>query len=683
MKKKELRELVHSFALKQSDRFNFKELLKHVRSKAKGFNDEDRLYELACESEWLFEDGRNPFDEYFMPRHCFFKRAEFRVTPLQEEVKGGFLVPGHRFIPFVAREIFPGAVTLKLPDGSVASTRREHFSGLLAMNFMMFFGPYGIIEHLIKNDKLNAESFAPPYEQPVNLAVFEMQDFFKQSNFQFGDSLMLTVEDWLTGVFSCRHIPAEKRAVDFVGMRAWVDALLAGFNELRDEDDLRYDCYEQAARMFWLAETNDNLPSVICDPPLSLDAFFNKQKELTIKTLGQGSFFWPADEPVEERLRDLLEDGESEPESKLEFMFQQLGLSVNLEDVEAYMRDALASGGSDPMAALPRLISGRELLFPSTLAKQEFFDLWRELWDEVHQIYVPEKDGYREIRSMFLDLNDRCLRILRDLDRQMADPFALNNADFLQLGELSAMIHSALIMCNQSSANVEKFPMPLDEMSRNISSVIDDLAECLLATVPAGKQKSGGSPVYQLKISLKNSSPPIWRRVLIPSNLPLKKLHNVIQSLFGWTNSHLHQFIDGRTYYQPGGGDDDFAGMMNVEDSNDLRVCDLLRNEKEKVVYEYDFGDSWEHQILLEKMLKPDPKKKLPICTKGMRACPPEDCGGMYGYYHLIETLSGADCPEKEELLEWLGGPIDPDAFDLKATNARLLCSSFLLHTGE
>ncbi|MDD2600580.1 MAG: plasmid pRiA4b ORF-3 family protein [Kiritimatiellae bacterium] len=673
MKKEEMRELIHAFVLKQSDKFYFEKLLKHARRIDKGFDDEERLYELACESEWLFEDDRYIIDDCYMPRHCFFKGAEFRVTPLQEEVEGGFLIPGHRFIPFISREVFAGAVTLKLPDGSIASTRNASLPAELAISALMFYGTYGMISYLTDDNKLNDESFVAPYEQPVHLTVFEMQDFFKQSNFQTGDSLMLTVEDWLTGVLSCRHIPSEKRAVDFVGMREWVDALLAGFEKLREQDDLSYDCYEQAAHMFWLAETNEDLPSVIHNPPLSFAAFFNKQKELTIKTMGQLSFFWPIDEPIEERFRDLLEDDDSEPDSELEFMFQQLGVLVTLDDIEAYMRDALAQGDSAPLAALPRLINGVDFVFPNTLIKQEFFDLWCELWDEVNKRYVPEQDGYRELRAVFLSLNDRCIQVVRELGRKNADPFALRNKDLMQLGELVVMIQTVLVICNQSDASDADFPMPLDVMYHDISATIDALSECLRATIPDNKRINADGPVYQLKISLKESHPPIWRRVLVPANMQLEKLHDVIQPLFGWTNSHLHQFVDGdRTYYQPRGGDDDFAGMMRTEDSNDFRVCDLLCNEKDKIVYEYDFGDSWEHQIVLEKVLKPDPKKTLPICTKGMRAGPPEDCGGIYGYYQLLETLSGPDCPEKEELLEWLDGPIDPDDFDLKSANARL-----------
>jgi len=677
MKKTDLYNLIREFAMKQRGRFNFDKLEKYVIRKEKGFEDFDRLFDLTCESEFLFEDDSDPIEDFFVPRHCFFQGAEFLIKPLPEEVKGGFLLPGHRFIPFVSREVFPAEVTLKLPDGSTSSTRCESFVGQEVMKYLLFFGEFGALTYLVAEDESNAAMFAPPYEQSVNISVFDMQAFYARCGFKSGDSLMLTVEDWLKGIFSVRHISAKGKAVDFALTRDWSDALLASYKELRNEDDLGYDCYEQAARMFWLAEMNEEAPSLITDPPLAFSAFFNMQKNLTIKTMGQLSFFWPKDETVEERMLDLMDNGGSLPESELDAFFQMLNLSVDSEVAEAYIRDALSRDENDMDAVLAHVVSGRTLCFPEKEAQQEFIRLWKDLWDEVREKHDPEKDTLREIRSVFLDLNDQCLRILRELDRNAAEPYdVIGNPDFMQLSELSAMIHQVLVMSINADVDAATaaaaMPMPLDEMRRNLSAVLEDLAVRLPGSVSAKVSEAADCSVYQLKITLKGSKPPIWRRVLVSSGIELEQLHNVIQMAFGWHNCHLHQFVDGREFYQPGGGDDDFFFMMKVEDSNGYRICDLLRREKDKIIYEYDFGDSWEHTVLLEKVLAPDPKQNLPICIKGKRACPPEDCGGIYGYYQLIETLSGPDCEEKQELLEWHGGPIDPEAFDIIAINARL-----------
>ena len=661
--------------MKQSARFDFAKLDKYVSKKLKGFDDFERLYDLAGRSELLFEDDSDPIRNYFMPRHCFFKGAEFLIKPLPEEVEGGYLVPGHRFMPFVFSNVFPSGVTLQMPDGSTAALKRSSFTASEVMKYILFFGEFGMDAYLITDDVSNREHFAPPYEKPVNVSVFDLQAFYTQCGFKSGDSLMLTVDDWLKGILSVRHIPAKGKAVNFAGTHDWSQSLLEAYEELRDEDDISFDCNEQAARMFWMAEVNEDTPSLITNPPLAFSTFFNMQKHLTIETMGQLSFFWPQDEPLGNRMLDIVDNGGSLPETELEAIFQMSNLCVKEDDAEAYMREAISNEKKDPDLVLERVTSGRTLVFSTQEDQLEFLELWRELWDEVLESYDPEKDELREIRSVFLELNDQCQQIIRKLDENMEDPASLfRNPDAMQLGELSAMIHHVLVMGNDADVDsaAAAMPMPLADMSSNLTAVLEDLSIRLQGSASAKLSGAADGPVYQLKITLKGSKPPIWRRVLVSSRIELEQLHHVIQTVFGWQNCHLHQFIDSSTFYQPGGGDDDFFSMMEVEDSNGLRICDLLRWEQEKVGYEYDFGDSWLHTVLLEKVLKSGPKQTLPLCTKGKRACPPEDCGGIYGYYHLIETLSGPDCDEKKELLEWNEGPIDPEFFDIIAVNARL-----------
>ena len=174
---------------------------------------------------------------------------------------------------------------------------------------------------------------------------------------------------------------------------------------------------------------------------------------------------------------------------------------------------------------------------------------------------------------------------------------------------------------------------------------------------------------YQLKVTLNGATPPIWRRILVPSDIPLGQLHTVLQVAMGWTNSHLHQFISGSTYY---GIQDEFSLEMEVEDENRYRLNRLLQAEKEAIKYEYDFGDGWMHRIVLERILPHDNNKQLPICIKGKRASPPEDCGGIGGYFRLLDILKDPGHAEYEDMMEWLGGEFDSEAFDIDETNEML-----------
>jgi hypothetical protein len=176
--------------------------------------------------------------------------------------------------------------------------------------------------------------------------------------------------------------------------------------------------------------------------------------------------------------------------------------------------------------------------------------------------------------------------------------------------------------------------------------------------------------IYQLKVTLKGSKPPIWRRLLVPSDIRLDELHLVLQTAMGWMNCHLHQFMADNVYYSLAA--EGFELDFDMEDERRYRLSDLLWTEKDSLIYEYDFGDSWEHKLVLEKILPDDQQQKLPLCIKGSRACPPEDCGGIPGYAELLEVLKNPADPEYEDMVEWLGGEFDAEAFDVKSVNWRL-----------
>ena len=178
--------------------------------------------------------------------------------------------------------------------------------------------------------------------------------------------------------------------------------------------------------------------------------------------------------------------------------------------------------------------------------------------------------------------------------------------------------------------------------------------------------------VYQFKITLLESHPPIWRRIQV-KDCTLDKLHEHIQTALGWTNSHLHHFRMGEQLY----GDPDLMREnfeeMEYKDSTTTKISDILprTGRRFRFQYEYDFGDSWDHEILFEGIVRAAPKVKYPLCLEGARACPPEDCGGIWGYADFVEAIQNPDHERHEELLEWVGGSFDPEDFDpAKATKA-------------
>jgi hypothetical protein len=174
-------------------------------------------------------------------------------------------------------------------------------------------------------------------------------------------------------------------------------------------------------------------------------------------------------------------------------------------------------------------------------------------------------------------------------------------------------------------------------------------------------------PIYQVKVTLEGSKPPIWRRLLLPADLNLGDLHYILQIAMGWTDSHLHQFHVGEKVYGVPHPDMDWT-----LDEEKAKLARIIPGEKFKFRYEYDFGDSWSHLILVEKILPPEPGQKYPICVKGKGNCPPEDCGGVWGFDDFKDAMADPKHPEHENLKEWYGGDFDPEAFDIDEVNRML-----------
>jgi hypothetical protein len=177
------------------------------------------------------------------------------------------------------------------------------------------------------------------------------------------------------------------------------------------------------------------------------------------------------------------------------------------------------------------------------------------------------------------------------------------------------------------------------------------------------------APACQLKVVLLGSKPSIWRRLQVPGNASLGWLHAVLQTAMGWTNSHLHHFLTQDARYSDPRHNEDM-GFGDEPDRNEAKatLLQVAPEEGAQFVYEYDFGDSWEHEITVEKIL-PSAGGTVALCLDGAYACPPEDCGGIWGYAHLLKVLKNPKHPEHKSMKEWIGGGFDRDAFDRTKVN--------------
>ena len=176
----------------------------------------------------------------------------------------------------------------------------------------------------------------------------------------------------------------------------------------------------------------------------------------------------------------------------------------------------------------------------------------------------------------------------------------------------------------------------------------------------------------RIKLSLDKSDPLIWRELLVPRDISFYKLHHTFQIAMGWTNSHLFEFkIEG---YRIG---EIFENIEELDDGHiinakETTLVSLVDKQGEHFKYEYDFGDGWNHTIILEKYESLEPKRQLPFCVSGALKCPPEDCGGIPGFYNFLSVISNKRHPEHRETKEWAGGKFDPTEFDVININKQL-----------
>ena len=181
--------------------------------------------------------------------------------------------------------------------------------------------------------------------------------------------------------------------------------------------------------------------------------------------------------------------------------------------------------------------------------------------------------------------------------------------------------------------------------------------------------KKAPSANYRLKITLLDIKPPIWRRIEVPSSIKLCCLDSAIQVAMGWTDSHLHQFQKADKNW--GVPEFDEFNEFNLIDESKTILSGGLKSERDSMTYQYDFGDDWQHEIILEQIMPADEVMTVPVCLGGERRCPPEDVGGVPGYEEFLEAVFDPGHENYEEFVRWAGGHFQ-DEFDGKSVNKKL-----------
>jgi hypothetical protein len=175
--------------------------------------------------------------------------------------------------------------------------------------------------------------------------------------------------------------------------------------------------------------------------------------------------------------------------------------------------------------------------------------------------------------------------------------------------------------------------------------------------------------IYRIKVTLLDTHPPIWRRLLVPASMTLGQLDGVLQVAMGWDGSHPHEFRIGQQRFGEQDPMEGFSGWQEVAAEDMAPLFNVLGGAGAKAVYTYDFGDSWKHRIAVEKVLPPEAGQEYPVCVAGKRHGPPDDCGGVWGYYEMLCAIGDPEHRQHGKALNWLGADYDPEAFSVDAVN--------------
>ncbi|MGD1823563.1 MAG: plasmid pRiA4b ORF-3 family protein [Pleomorphochaeta sp.] len=176
---------------------------------------------------------------------------------------------------------------------------------------------------------------------------------------------------------------------------------------------------------------------------------------------------------------------------------------------------------------------------------------------------------------------------------------------------------------------------------------------------------------YLLRIELLEVEPTIWREFAVPCDITLDRFHDVVQIVMGWMSSHLYQFVIKDKKYSE--FEEYILDFDDVFDSKNVRLNQFMTRKNQKIIYEYDFGDGWQHEITLLNSNYNSHSAYDLVCVDGERACPPEDVGGAYGYQHFIECIENEDDDEHEDMLMWIDYDYDPDELEIDYINFELL----------
>lgn len=612
---------VQRFTAQREEPFSAEEVIDAVAPMLE--EDEEDIPALVLES--LTHDPHCLLDyqkNQFVPRAYFFKGKKFLIQPTAEEVAGGYLIAGHRFMPFQPWGFHPSDSTITTRDGATIGTRLMPRSLMDAQIYFSLLHPGRLFAYLVGDDPDNADPLetAEGLEIPLNLRVFDLNEWFARTGFRVGDAMLMTVTDWREGGYILEHKPAGNKR----GITEWSDQ----FEETLLDMVLEVlgpatNIYEQLSLTYFFGPK-----SLGEEPRLHLGGFLSHMQELQLTKMGGEPMFWYRGQSADAALMDMAIQRSREPGPKrnttnsIDDICAELGLAFGEEELEAYMRDSLFHGEKDVNDVLERCLRSRgSITFNSQEQGNAFWRHAEDLWVKVSQGYnrfADQRAG--KCRAEGLKILDQALTWMDQMgaDAELDDDN--HKKQYVALSGMTAVLTEMIISLNGEDLNQEEINhlrAGIDQIASRLRSGV----EMIKPPPEPGRQRpvfrviEGGmarpESVYLLRVNLVSAEPPLWRLIEVSGRTNFDMLGTILAAAMSLEQEapfqfHLADSIVGKA--RPG-----------VSDAHEVLLQKAL-SQGDQFHFEYGTHENWLHLIEVERVAGPEESEHYPRCLEGQGA---------------------------------------------------------------
>jgi hypothetical protein len=640
---------LYDFLDNVTEPFELEEVVAYIR-----MVDPKRLSKLADETTAFLESRHLAFrmqEKQWISRRGCFEGASFVISPTRLELLNGILIPGHRCLPFANPEILPQDYSFSWNGAAIPYTNTEGEPEEFYPYYSIFGEEYAP-QYIARDNPENEEAFnSDPYDDPaeVSIRTLDMRNIYRETSFVPGDRFVARTLDWRKGSFILEKVNKDEWAP--ADLYAWFEAAEAGFEESFRVLGPGPSTEDQIAFAYWRGGQRMREA-----PAYSLEEFlYEKTDKIETAAYGIETRFWYAGREIPDG--KFLDVSQARPDKTgVEDLLWEYKIPVSEYVVQSYMRDSLYRGEKEFSGLIKRIVPTSVGMDAKDQVQLKSY--LQSIEKEFRSNYNPFTDkAMAPIRQRVGELHTAVIDLASKLNRGDVDQSWLPKHTFIVLSQIQS--HAAGVM---EDLDIDDPPpdIELEAMDNSLDSMIEtyeDIRELIDESLESFRRnkltlvRPGSALGSERLIQLSVGGTEVWRRVIIPESSRLEELHRIIQVIFGWKNSQIHQFSSEKV----------LDTNPSIKELGDIGIMELL----------YEYGSKWTVRVMFLSRYETNEKKPV-RCVAGAGAAPPEYVGGPLRFRRFISALEGGNDAERRGAAEELGKDFRPEDFDLAACNQRL-----------